>query len=144
MALINGDDSDNVLRGTRRDDRMFGRGDDDQLFGRGGNDRLRGGDDDDVLNGGRGNDRMTGGDDGDRFVFKSGRDMITDFDADEPSGEDGDDVLDLRGIPGLDTFADVRAAATNEGDDLVLTFGRHELVLLDFQRSELGRADVLI
>ena len=24
MALINGDESDNVLRGTRRDDRIFG------------------------------------------------------------------------------------------------------------------------
>ena len=97
-----------------------------------------------MLVGGRGNDRMVGGDDGDRFVFNSGRDVITDFDADEPSGEDGDDVLDLRGIAGLDSFAEVRAAARNEGDDLVLTFGRHELVLLDFQRSELDQADVLV
>ena len=70
----------------------------------------------------RGNDRMTGGDDGDRFVFRFGRDVITDFDADEPAGEDGDDVLDLRGIPGLDTFAQLRAAASQDGDDLVLTF----------------------
>jgi len=143
MARINGDESDNVLRGTRRDDRIFGLGDDDRLFGRSGNDRLNGGDDDDVLVGARGNDRLTGGDDADRFVFKSGRDLITDFDADEPSGEDGDDVLDLRGIADLDSFAEVRAAARNDGDDLVLTFGRHEVTLLDFQRSELGQADVL-
>jgi Ca2+-binding RTX toxin-like protein len=144
MALINGDASDNVLRGTGGRDRIFGRGDDDRLFGRAGNDRLVGGDDDDVLVGGRGNDRLVGGDDGDRFVFRFGRDVITDFDADEPAGEDGDDILDLRGIPGLDSFAEVRAAAHNAGGDLVLDFGRNEVVLLDFQLSELGRADVLV
>ena len=143
MALIKGDASDNVLRGTGRNDRIFGRGDDDRLSGRGGNDLLKGGDDEDVLNGGRGNDRMVGGDDSDRFVFRFGRDVITDFDADEPAGEDGDDILDLRGIAGLDSFADVRAAASNQAGDLVLDFGRHEVTLLDFRLSELDRADVL-
>jgi hypothetical protein len=98
MALIVGTNSNDLLLGTPVADRLVGRGDDDRLFGAGGNDVLNGGDDHDVLHGGAGNDRLTGGDDGDRFIFTAGRDVITDFDADEPAHEDGDDVLDLRGI----------------------------------------------
>ena len=143
MALINGTQSSDLLLGTPVADRIRGLGDDDRLFGGGGNDVLNGGDDHDVLHGGAGNDRLIGGDDGDRFVFTAGRDVITDFDADEPAGADGDDVLDLRSIAGLGSFADVRAAAHNDAGDLVLDFGRNEVVLLDFTLAELGRGDVL-
>ena len=112
-----------MILGRGGSDRLEGRGDDDRLLGNAGADRLIGGDDDDVLDGGRGNDRMTGGGDDDRFVFRFGRDVITDFppgDDDDDDDDDGDDdrdgdVIDLRDVPGINSFADIRDLARRDG-----------------------------
>lgn len=151
---IDGTDDDDVILGLAGRDRLHGRGDSDRLDGGSGNDHLFGGDDSDVLIGGRGNDMLTGGSDGDRFVFGAGRDVITDFQAndddddgdDDDGGQDDDgDVIDLRGLAGIDSFADIRAAARQQGDDLVLRFDADtRLTLLDTRWAELDRDDFLI
>jgi len=61
MAVFTGNNRDNELRGTRRDDTLIGNGGDDTLNGRQGNDRLFGNAGDDVLRGGPGADRLDGG-----------------------------------------------------------------------------------
>jgi Ca2+-binding RTX toxin-like protein len=161
MARIVGNDRNNNLRGTGEDDTiegrggsdtLHGRGDDDRLVGGKGADRLDGGDDDDVLEGGAGNDRLTGGDDDDRFVFGKGRDRITDFrpgddddDDDDDGGDDRDgDVIDLRDVRGINSFADIRDAAKNKNGDVVLSFSRDDkLTIDDFRVGELERDDFL-
>jgi len=57
-----GDDTDNLLPGTPRNDRMRGQGGNDRLLGEGGNDTLYGGDGTDTLIGGAGDDLIFGGD----------------------------------------------------------------------------------
>jgi hypothetical protein len=164
MARIVGNNRDNRLRGTGEDDSILGRGGDDRIWGRddddrlrggGGNDRFFGGDDQDVLDGGRGNDRMTGGDDGDRFVFRFGRDVITDFRADDDDDPDDSrdsiivdidfgDVIDLRDMPGIDSFRDIRDVAHQRAADAVLRFSdRHQLTIENFRVAELDREDFL-
>ncbi len=159
MARLVGNGRNNRLEGTHESDRILGRGGDDRLFGRGdsdvllggsGNDRLVGGDDADTLVGGRGNDVLTGGSDGDRFVFRWGRDIITDFqpgvddDDDSGNGDDDGDVIDLSALAGVHSFADIRAAAHQDGDDVVLRFDRDvQLTLLDVRWAALDREDFI-
>jgi large repetitive protein len=101
---IKGSSSGEVIKGTKKRDRIFGRGGDDlikgkkgrdRLFGNGGNDtlvggkgrdKLRGGPGDDILSGGRGNDRMIGG---------PGRNELNMVNGVE-QGSPGNDVIDAR------------------------------------------------
>jgi Ca2+-binding RTX toxin-like protein len=55
-ALIQGDDYDNVITGTRSGDVIRSYGGDDLVFGRAGNDIINCGQGDDTAFGGRGND----------------------------------------------------------------------------------------
>ena len=48
-----------------------------------------------------------------------------------------------RPIRGVSNFGDVRAAARQSGDDLVLDFGAHELKLLDTRLSNLNSDDFI-
>ena len=61
MAVIQGNDSSEVLTGTSSADSIFGAGGNDDLYGRGGDDRLDGGSGNDFLDGGSGDDDLTGG-----------------------------------------------------------------------------------
>ena len=156
MARIEGNGGDNQLNGTDNDDtilgkggadRLEGRGDDDKLDGGKGKDQLFGNDDDDVLDGGNGNDRMTGGGDDDRFVFRFGHDVITDFgpgnDDDDDDDDDGD-VIDLRDMPGINSFGDIRDVAQNKGGDVVLRFSTdNQLRIEDFKVGQLDNNDFL-
>lgn len=110
----------------------------DRLNGGAGNDRLDGGAGRDRLDGGRGNDVLKGGAGRDvfRFAEKGGRDKITDF-------REGDRI-DLRRIDGLDDLGDLRAAARDRGDDLLLRFGRDRLTIEDYNRDDLEAGDFLL
>ena len=94
QSVAKGGWGDDTLISTMGSDRLFGNQGRDTLIGGSGNDRLGGGvgtdkldggDGNDILIGGRGKDVMTGGADADIFIFcgASGRDRITDFDAEE-------------------------------------------------------------
>lgn len=134
---MEGSNADERLRGYSGNDLLRGKGGDDRLFGDKGLDRLNGGDGADVLNGGTGSDLLIGGRGADRFVFTRGFDEIRDF-------RDGRDVIDLRNLPDIDRFADIRSAARQEGDDLRLIFDDDRVLLIaDFDREDLDRSDFI-
>jgi trimeric autotransporter adhesin len=86
MAIINGDNADNVLVGTNLGDTISGLGGDDVLLGLAGNDFVNGGAGNDelfgqagndLLNGGTGADAMTGGAGDDIYIVDSVGDVVT-------------------------------------------------------------------
>jgi Ca2+-binding RTX toxin-like protein len=88
MAIINGDDTDNVLSGTSLSDTINGLGGDDVLLGLAGNDFVNGGagaDElfgqagNDLLNGAAGADQMTGGAGDDIYVVDNIGDVVTEL-----------------------------------------------------------------
>ena len=112
------------------------------LTGGGGADWIAGGSGDDRLDGGGGGDFLTGGPGDELFVFADGdgADTITDFAAGAGAG----DVLDLTGEVGLDTFADVQAAASQVGSDTFIDLGGEDSVtLLGVSLGDLSPDDVL-
>ncbi len=129
--VVNDDD---WLVGTGRADTMFGGTGADTMFGKAGDDRLRGGMDNDrisggagrdVVNGGYGDDTMSGGAGSDMFVFRSGsgRDIVTDFDA-NPAG--GQDLLVLRDMGITEGNFAQHVRILNAGaDTLVVVDGQH-------------------
>ncbi len=103
MALVVGDNNDNVLHGTGGSDTEVGQGGNDALFGSSGNDLLVGGTGNDALNGGAGNDVLVGGGGNDHIVGGLGNDAL--------SGGLGNDILaggagndSLHGGAGNDTL----------------------------------------
>jgi Ca2+-binding RTX toxin-like protein len=97
----------------------------DYLSGLGGNDKINGGGSWDVITGGKGNDRLTGGGGYDLFNFAKGdgKDIITDFEADNLNLPEHD----LIGAK----FEDVTISATGEGGmDTLIAFGNGSTITL--------------
>jgi len=101
---IKGTSSGEVLKGTKKRDRILGRGGDDLIKGRRGRDRLKGNKGNDTLLGGKGNDRLrggpgedvlSGGQGNDRIAGGPGRNQINMVDGVE-QGSPGDDVINAR------------------------------------------------
>jgi Ca2+-binding RTX toxin-like protein len=132
-----GREGNDVMVGGGGTDRLEGGEGDDVVHGQAGNDTLIGGEGNDVLSGGLNRDLMIGGTGADRFVFNHGWDVVTDF-------EPGDDDLDLRMIPGLTSFGQLAARATQVGTDLVLSFGADRVTLQNLRLAQLDRDDVLL
>ncbi|WP_425410231.1 right-handed parallel beta-helix repeat-containing protein [Hyphococcus sp.] len=136
--LIGGSGGNDVLRGFEGEDRLFGGGGndtlvgndgDDSLTGGGGVDRLRGDAGDDTLNGRFGDDSVTGGAGDDLFQFRQGHgnDIYDDFTA----GAGTDDVIQLVAFgAAFDTFAEVIAAASDNGNHTTIDFGGGDSILL--------------
>lgn len=97
------------ITGSEFNDVLTGNGGNNVLDGRGGND---------VLDGRASNDTLTGGTGADIFVYSAGggADRITDL-----NPGDGDRI-DLRGVPGVYSLADVLALVSTNGPDTVITF----------------------
>lgn len=97
------------VRGSEFNDIIKGNGADNILEGQGGND---------IINGKGGNDTETGGTGSDIFVYAAGggADAITDFNRSQG------DRIDLRGVPGIYSMADVLPIAAQSGPATVLTF----------------------
>lgn len=131
-TLDGGDSNDMLYGGTGRDSLRGGTGA-DQLFGGTGND---------TLSGGTGGDTLTGGRGADVFVFQSrtGRDVITDFDA----GVAGERI-DLRGIADITSFSDLRANHlwSYRGDAVINLGGGNKVILEDVSTRELSANDFL-
>ncbi len=135
------------LFGGRGDDRIFGGGSgdgvfgqegDDTLWGGEGGDRFFGGQGNDIIDGGTGNDTVygdagfdtiIGGEDddlmfgsfnADEFVFAEGHgnDTVGDFDA-----LNANEVLDFSSLIGFNRMSDVRDAATQSGQDVIINTG---------------------
>lgn len=136
MANIRGNNNDNTLHGTSRSDDIEGLGGNDRLFGLGGNDDLEGGNGNDLLDGGAGNNDLEGGLGNDVFVFKKGNTDIDDFGR-------GNDTVRIGSNLGVDNFEELMtlARSVDEGEDVLIDFGRHELRFEDTRLSDLKASD---
>ncbi|MGL9621324.1 VCBS domain-containing protein [Bradyrhizobium sp. U531] len=114
---------------------------DDTITGSAGNDQLLGNSGNDLLGGGAGNDSLNGGTGADTFIYAvgGGADTIVDFlhaDADK---------IDLTGVPGVSSLADIQALATQQGSNTVIDFGNGDtLTLLNVTLSNLTAADFVL
>lgn len=111
-----------IVAGSNFNDSVEGSTANNNLRGGLGADRVLGGAGNDTLWGQGGNDTITGGLNNDRFVFESGggADIITDF----VGGAGASDLISLIGFgAAFDSFAEVIGAATQQGANLVITFG---------------------
>ena len=72
-----------------------------------------------IVGGRGGNDTLTGGSGADTFIYADGggADFVTDFNRSQG------DTIDLTGVLGIVTFADVQSKATLSGGSTVLNFG---------------------
>lgn len=137
---------DTISGGTARDS-VFGGTGDDSILGDGGNDTLQGGDgadallgsagydvllggnDDDFLDGGALNDILLGNAGADTFSFAIGgaTDTLRDFVA----GAALSDVIRLEGFgAAFDSFAEVVAAASDNGTDTTISFGGGDVIII--------------
>jgi serralysin len=135
MAKLHGDNGDNILRGTANQDDIEGRGGNDKLFGYAGNDDLEGGTGNDVLDGGGGSNDLEGGAGADTFIFRKGQTDIDDFST--------NDTVRISTSLGVDNFEELMALAktVDEGEDVLIDFGKHELRFEDTKLSELKASD---
>ena len=133
-------DGDDKLNGNAGKDNLAGGAGDDTLKGGADNDKLDGGEGADVINGGKGNDKLTGGEGNDVFVFgkDSGNDKILDFEGGKGKG----DVIDFDANQ-FSSFKDVMAAATEKGDNVVITFDGGKITLVDTDLADLHKSDFL-
>jgi Ca2+-binding RTX toxin-like protein len=97
-----------------------------------------------VFDGRGGDDTLTGGLGDDAFVFRlgEGSDAITDF---SPLAASNNDVIQLVGFgAAFDTFAEVMAAASQNGADVVIDFGSGQtLTLQNLTLAALASADFI-
>ena len=98
------------MRGSNFNDTISGDWRNNNLEGQNGNDRL---------DGRGGNDILTGGGNADTFVYTNGggNDNITDFNRGQG------DKIDLTGVTGMFSLADVQAIASASGNGTILNFG---------------------
>jgi Ca2+-binding RTX toxin-like protein len=140
--LLVGGSGDDILIGALGNDVLKGGAGNDQLYGNWsspdlpdeGADRLYGGTGNDILYGARGRDVMSGGTGIDYFIFldASGRDTITDFDAE--GGEAGQDFI-------FADFAEV-LDIIKHGKDTIVDFGDGDkLVLLGIKPTDIDATD---
>jgi Ca2+-binding RTX toxin-like protein len=98
----------------------------DTITGSSGNDFLNGNGGNDILNGGAGADNLTGGLGADTFVYVDGggADFITDFTRSQG------DRIDLTGVAGIFSLADVQSHATQQGPNAFIDFGGGNTITL--------------
>jgi Ca2+-binding RTX toxin-like protein len=131
---LEGNEGNDKLYGGSGNDELEGGSGNDKLFGGAGDDDIEGGSGKDVLDGGRGRNELEGGLGADTFIFRFGITKIDDFNP-------GKDVIWIDDALGADTFKELKAFATVDGEDLVFDFGRHELRLDDTKLSDLRASD---
>ncbi len=129
--------------GTSGDDALTGGSGDDNMLGGAGNDTLAGGAGDDRIVGGSGNDSLTGGSGNDVYVFDSndGADTLEDFELYDSVTQTGDRI-DLSGVAGVESFADL-TIQDNAGDADILLGNGHSITLNGVNGSALDADDFL-
>ena len=116
------------LQGTQFADTLTGNSGANIIWGNGGDDRI---------DGGGGSDFLTGGPGADTFVYATGyaADTITDF-----SHSDGDKI-DLTGVTGVHTLADVQLHASGVSNTLIDFGGGDTLTLQGVSSGSLAASD---
>lgn len=155
-VVKDGDDGNDILKGTHRNDVLRGHDGKDLLFGLKGDDRLDGGEGndkifagtgDDIVLGGAGNDRIWTGKGSDLVIFNEGdgRDRVFDFDQRRHANDLNFDRVQLDvsiGSNHIDDFADLEALVAS-GDiglstrsgSLTLTFDTGDVLTLGGVRT---------
>ena len=111
------------------------------VTGGAGADTITGGSGNDILNGGGGNDLITGGAGADTFVISAANGSVTITDFSHVQG----DKLDLSALGLFGSFANVMAAASQQGPNTVISLGGgHTITLQNVQASSLVAADVTL
>jgi len=122
MENLLGSAFDDTLEGSDEANRIDGGAGADLISGLAGDDILIGLDGDDTMTGDAGDDQFW------LFAAAPGADVITDFQA----GAGSEDALRLFGFgPAFDTFAEVIAAASDDGTDTTIDFGGGNSVTLE-------------
>ena len=123
---LDGGLGNDTLNGGDGNDTLIGGDGKDVLNGEGGNDSLSGGIGNDTITGGDGNDTMNGGSGSDTFVFSA------DHDSDVINGfQNNIDTLDLRGVVGIDTWAELLEVAEQVESNVVITFEDDDIVTIN-------------
>jgi len=114
----------------------MGNAGDNTLHGNVGNNVLKGLAGADVLFGGKGDDQLIGGADADifHFVKGDGHDTITDF-------LQGTDKVDVSEWTGMNSLADIKSHAHNDGSNVVIEFGADSLQIDNIHKADLAMAD---
>ncbi|WP_189994079.1 Ig-like domain-containing protein, partial [Thalassobaculum fulvum] len=122
--------ADDVLYGNLGADTLYGGQGNDVLFGGQGNDLLQGNLGDDWLHGNLGDDTITTGSGADTVAVASsgGADVVTDFDG--ASGDRIQIASDINGS-GIDTYAELLAAATDTDDGVQIALGSGNTLTLN-------------
>ena len=104
VSYVLGDNIEQLLLIGKKNIKAVGNSDNNRLGGNDGNNRLNGKGGIDFLEGGKGRDV---------FVFQDlgGVDTVLDF-------ENGKDRFDLSGVSGIDSFNDIKAFISQDGDDV--------------------------
>jgi Ca2+-binding RTX toxin-like protein len=139
---ITGSNFNDVLIGNNLANTLLGAGGKDILNGGGGGDELFGNDGDDTLVGSRGNDFLIGGTGNDKFVFGPGfgKDTLEGVNAGSSGFELGDLILFDRDV--FNNFAEVLAASTQVGPDVVITKNADDTITIrNVALADLGADD---
>jgi Ca2+-binding RTX toxin-like protein len=123
MAIINGNNSNNVINGSSQNDTIIAYGGDDIVHGNAGNDTINGWSGNDTLYGDEGNDTLNGGGNNDSIHGGIGDDILyDDYGNDAIYADEGNDILAcgvgndlLFGGSGDDTYN----YNTGDGQDII-------------------------
>lgn len=110
-CTVQGDDNDNVLRGTQLNDVICGGGGNDILYGLGGNDIIDGGPGNDTIGGALGNDQLVGGGGMDILNGGPGADSC-DLDDGESLNSTCESISNQRRLASCDATSDPRIDIT--------------------------------
>lgn len=154
-----GDELANTFDGKNKAEAYDGLAGMDTIAGNGGNDKLWGGDDNDGILGGTGNDKIWGGQGYDRISGDAGRDLLwggseTDAfiftqggkfgpgsDVDiikdiDTKGEDMDDIQIMSLDASIDSYADIKKHARQDGADVRIDFGNGDVLILEHTKMK--------
>ncbi len=139
--LAEGNDGANVIEGLGGADRLYGRGGEDLLLGGAGNDSLWGDAGRDRLDGGAGDDNAWGGAGADVFVFAAGDGGVRARDFAR-----GEDLIEVAGFAGIDSWGDLIAAATLRWapDRAILDLGGDRLEIFGATQAQGLSADLFV
>lgn len=131
------------MSGDAGNDTLSGGDNNDTMLGGAGFDVLLGGNNEDYLDGGTSNDHLYGNAGVDTFAFSTGSGVDTVHDM--VAGAGAGDFIRLQGFgAAFDTFAEVLAAATDNGADTTIDFGGgNMLVLLNVVVGDLNADDFI-